>query len=361
MKEFVQFLLGAIIGLSTVCYFIFFPIEWTVQTIFIVTMSVVISFPLTIILHEAGHAIVGLLRGMRLLNVSVGPFVMERHEGKFYFHFARSSLGYAGRAMLYFPDQIDKETMRDKLITYIYGGPITNLVLSFISLWIAFSVWHHPFYLVFGAINLLVGVTNLRPMKVKSVLTDGMVIQNLRKTPVNESVFIASYMLLRESMNNGNGEKWDSELMQHVERLVRGYEHDPLAKSLLHTLLYYYLPDHVEKVEAIGRAVAFTRTNDSADISEDSADIAFATALLFTDQLREYPAIESSLQLISKIDNITHLKRNALLLYIRGEEKNALDSLKDACTLLEKWHPLYLRGDTERKLLDLMIEKIEKN
>ena len=352
-----SFVLWAFIGLSAVLYFILFPEPWSIGTMLIVASSIIVGLPLCILLHEAGHFLAGRLQGMQMLNMSVGPFVIERHEGKLHFHIVRSALGYMGRAMMGFPKQLAKEAaMRDKLVRYIYGGPLINVVVGLLMIGIAFGMWHHPFFILFGLMNVLLGTTNLQPAMSKSAMTDGLVIQKLRTVPTEDSVILAGYSALAEGMETTEVKKWSTELMMQLERLIQ--TEDSTAKSFLPTLGYYYFPEKADKVLAIGRSAAFTRETVSSDYYADCADITFATALFFTGELRDYPGIEEELGKIGKTDAIMDLKRNALLSYIEGDIKGALGHLKSAKDSLGNWHPLYLRGEMERKLLTTMIDKI---
>lgn len=357
MKEIRSFIAGGFIGLSAVLYFILFPEPWSVRTLLVVTSSIILSFPLSILLHEMGHILAGSLQGMRLLNVSVGPFVIERHEGKLHFHIVRSVLGYLGRAMMGFPKELKKELMRDKLIRYIYGGPWINIIAGVLTIGIAFGIWHHPFFILFGLVNLLVGTSNLQPSMAKSAMTDGLVIQRLRTVPLEDSVILTGYSVLVEGMKTADVKKWDAALIGKLERVLAAG--DTTAKSFLPTLGYYYFPEDAEKVLAIGRPAAFTREAATSDYYADCADITFATALFFIGELKDYPEIVGELGKIGKTDVITDLKRNALLSYIEGDVAVAIEHLQNAKQALGKWHPLYLRGEMERNLLESIIERIK--
>lgn len=328
------------------------------RTLLTIIASIIVSFPLTILLHESGHFLAGSLQGMQMLNASVGPFVIEKHEGKHHFHIARSALGYLGRAMMYFPKHLEKDMMRDKLVRYIYGGPLINIVTGVLMIGIAFGIWHHPFCILFGLANLLVGITNLQPNMAKSAMTDGLVIQRLRTVPLEQSIIVAAYSVLTEGMKTTEVKKWNADLIRQMERLISS--EDPTAKSLLPTIGYYYLPEEPEKVLDIGRTSAFTRENAAFDYYADCADITFATALFFNEQLKDYPLIEEELRKIGKSDAIMDLKRDALLSYINGDFPEAIAHLNNAKDALGKWHPLYLRGESERTLLQSMIDTIEK-
>lgn len=359
MKNIGSFLTGAFIGLSAVIYFILYPETWSVRSVLIIAASIIVSLPLSILLHEAGHFLAGSLQGMRLLNVSVGPFVIERHEGKLHFHMTPSVLGYLGRAMMGFPEQVKKEVMRDRLVRYVYGGPLTNIIIGFLLIGIAFGLWHHPFHLISGLMNVFLGVMNLKPVMAKSVMTDGLVIQRLRTIPVKDSVIIAAYSVLAEGMRTADVKKWDADLIEQLERLIKS--EDMTAKSLLPTLGYYYLPANAENVLSIGRTLAFTREDASDDYYADCADITFATSLFFKEELEDHPGIIEELQKIGKSDAVIDSKRNALLSYIAGDVKGAIGHLRSAKDALGKWHPLYLRGEMERELLQGMIDSMKIN
>ncbi|MGG0668864.1 site-2 protease family protein [Lederbergia citrisecunda] len=356
MKNIGSFLTGAFIGLSAVIYFILYPETWSVRSVLIIAASIIVSLPLSILLHEAGHFLAGRLQGMRLLNLSVGPFVIERHEGKLHFHMTPSVLGYLGRAMMGFPEQVKKEVMRNQLVRYVYGGPLTNIIIGFLLMGIAFGLWHHPFYLIFGLVNVFLGFMNLKPVMAKSVMTDGLVIQRLRMIPVEDSVIIAAYSVLAEGMRTADVKKWDADLIEQLERLIKS--EDATAKSLLPTLGYYYLPANPEILLTIGQTLAFTREDASYDYYADCADITFATSLFFNEELKDYPGILEGLRKIGKSDAVIDSKRNALLSYIEGDFTGAIVHLESAKDSLGKWHPLYLRGEMERKLLTSMIDRI---
>ncbi|MCG7343611.1 M50 family metallopeptidase [Sporosarcina sp. ACRSL] len=356
MKEIGSLVLGAFIGLTGVFYFIQYPESWSIRSGLLIVLCIVVSLPLSILLHEFGHFLAGRLQGMRLLNLSVGPFVIERHEGKLHFHFTPSFLNYLGRAMMTFPEHMNKEDMRKKLIRYLFGGPMINIIGSFLLVGIAFGIWHHPFFLFFGIINVLLGFTNLKPVMAENALADGFAIKKLRTVPVEDSVIISAYSVLVEGTKTFDMKQWDASLIEQLEGLIA--TDDPIAKSFFPTLGYYYLPEDPEKVLAIGRTSAFTREAASSDYYSDCADITFATALFFNDELKDYPSIEEELRKIGKSDIIIDLKRSALLSYIEGDFKGAIEHLKIANDSLKKWHPIYLRGEMERELLTAMIDKI---
>lgn len=358
MKDIVALLLGGIIGLSAVFYFILYPETWSFNSGIIIIASIIVSIPLSILLHELGHFLTGLLQGMRLLNLSVGPFVIERHKGKLHFHVVGSVLGFLGRAMMGFPEHLNKEVMRKKLIRYIYGGPVTNIVLAALSLALAFGTWHHPFLLVFGLLNLLLGVMNLKPVMANSVMTDGLVIQKLKSVPVEESVILTSYMILTEGLKSEDVKQWPPALIEQLERMVTA--DDPTAKSYLPTISYYYFPNEAEKVLKVGQPVAFIRETNKPDYYADTADIAFATALFFEGKLTSYSGVEKNLRSIGKVDKIIDLKRNALLSYTQGHVDEAIQNLQEAKESLSKWHPLYLRGEMEKRLIGDMIEVLNR-
>lgn len=358
MKQVGSALLGAVIGLLAVLYFILYPEAWSLGMIVSLVLYALISFALTVLIHEAGHALFGLSQGMKVLNISVGPLVLERHGGKFFFHWIPSSLGYVGRAMMGFSEKLELEDMQHRLIRYIYGGPLLNIGISILSIVLAFSVWHHPFLLIFGLVNFLLGASNLQPATVKSVFTDGLVINKLKTEPLHESALLMGHQILLEESRNTDVKQWNPALIDSVEQLIASGK-DPSATSFLHTINYFHLPEHAEKAASVGLQTAFTRAGKTDDLYADIADISYATALFFTGRLASYPGIENALQSIGKLDAVTDTKRNAFLSYIQGDTQNAVLLLRKAIELLGVWHPLYLRGEMEKKLLHQMIDWME--
>lgn len=358
MKNLLSFILGGSIGFSAVLYFVFFPEPWSIRSALIIVASIIASLLLCILLHECGHLFTGLTQGMQLLNLSVGPFVIERHEGKFHVHVVPSVLGYLGRAMMAFPKPLDDKTMRRKLIRYIYGGPMTNIVLGALSLVLAFTVVHNPFFLIFGLLNFLLGFMNLKPAMAGSVMTDGLVIQKLKsEKPADYAVLLTGYVMLTEGLKTEDVKKWSLALIENLEELVSS--EDPMSKVYLQTISYYYLPNEPGKVMSIAKPVAFNKDIEKPDYYTDIADITYATTLYFGNEISDYPEIELHLQRISKLDGIIDLKRNALLSYVKGDTTKTIQFLQEAKNALGVWHPLYLRGEMEKRLIDTMIEAVE--
>ena len=359
MKNVLSFLLGGSIGFLAVLYFIFYPEPWSLRSALIIAASLLVGIVLSILLHECGHLFLGLTQGMHLLNLSVGPFVIERHEGKYHFHVVQSVLGYLGRVMMVFPERLDEKIMRQKLIRYIYGGPMTNIVLGTLSLIFAFTALNYPFFLIFALLNLFLGVMNLKPVMAGSVMTDGMVIQKLKSdNPADYAVLLTGYAMLLEELTTNDVKQWSPALIENLENLVSGGE-DLKSRVYLQTLGYRYLPNEPAKISMLAEPVAFKNEFLKSDYYSDIADITYATALFFGNEITDYPEIESHLQKISKLDKIIDLKRNALLSYVHGDITQSIQYLRDARNALGVWHPLYSRGEMEKRLIDCMIDAAE--
>ena len=359
MKNTFSFVVGGSIGFLAVLYFIFYPEPWSLRSALIIAASIIVSIALSILLHECGHLFTGLTQGMHLLNLSVGPFVIERHAGTFHFHTVKSALGVLGRAMMAFPERLDEKRIRQKLIRYIYGGPMTNIVLGTLSLILAFTVLNYPFFLIFGLLNLLLGLMNLTPVMAGSVMTDGMVIQTLKSdNPTDYAVLLTGYVMLLEERKTTDVKKWSPALIRDLEELVVAGE-DPKSKVYLQTLGYRYFPNEPAKIAALAEPVAFSSDIQKSDYYSDMADITYATALFFGNEISDYPEIEKQLQKIGKLDGIMDLKRNALLSYVNGDLTQTIQYLREAKNALGVWHPLYSRGEMEKRLIDCMIDAVE--
>lgn len=331
-------------------------ISLSISTVIIVVLSIVISFYLAIIIHELGHAVVGKFQGMALLNLSIGPIVFERENGRLRMLFMRTALGYAGRAVMYFPTQTPEKVMQKKLIRYVYGGPIVNIVVGIVSVMISFIWIHHPFYLIFGTLNLYLGITNLTSAQVKTVMTDGMHIKKLKNVPVEQSVMIHVHKQLTEDLHTDSPKDWHKGNIEKLSELMIANKDNMEGISLLPMISYYYFhQNESEIIVDLGKELAFNRSEGREDIVQDMTDISYATALLFTDELTGTLEIENKLEQVGKGETITFLKKQALVAYLQNKQDEAIHYLEEALVVLEKWHPLYLKRDNEKGIINKMI------
>ncbi|WP_404406203.1 M50 family metallopeptidase [Jeotgalibacillus malaysiensis] len=345
----VQAIFGLLMGVLISSFMLREEVSITILSALFILLIAVISFVISLMVHETGHAVGGKLGGMEVMNLSYGPLVYAKVNGKSRMFFKLPALGYIGRAMMRFPDRIPEEEMRKKLLRLIYAGPVSNMVTGGVALVFAYFIWPSGALLTFAMVSLFLGLTNLSNIETPTgVLTDGKMIAILNgKEPGAEVIFV-SYQLLQEDPT-GTG-RWKKETIEKVEHIIKRYSDWPLAASLLATLGPYYYTSDPERFLELTKGRAFKKRMNKAIVLQDMIDTAAATGLYFAGKLHEEPDIEEKIQLISDKNEVSRHMRDAYLAIIHDEKKEALNALDKADQAIGEWHPLYLEGAGERKV-----------
>lgn len=141
----------------------------------LVFMFYLLSFVLTVIVHEVGHLLGGWIVGFRFSFISIGPFSLKLEYGKIKLRVVRAmpAAGYAGMHV----DRVRR--LRRRLLFFTIAGPLTNLLAAAgtaIVLDYFLSASRSWFYLpaqIFLGISLILGLSNLVPFRVGVLYTDG--------------------------------------------------------------------------------------------------------------------------------------------------------------------------------------------
>lgn len=145
--------------------------------IFVVILMVLVSFFLVILIHEIGHVLGGLLMGNEFSMMVVGPFKLQKDDGKYSLTFNKS-VAMAGGLALTLPTQV--EGFKKRRAVTIGGGPFASLVLAIVAYIIhvqtagMFTGLWKGFFLVLGLLSALIFVTTIIPMKAGGFMSDGM-------------------------------------------------------------------------------------------------------------------------------------------------------------------------------------------
>lgn len=128
-------------------------------------------FPLHELLHEAGHALGGLLCGMRVLSLSFGIYRFDWRSG---FSVGVQMRRDANGATAMLPRGGKK--VRGKLIFSLLSGAAFNFIYAAVVLALYFAVTNHPamlFFALFAPLNLCEGLLALYPIELPAGATDG--------------------------------------------------------------------------------------------------------------------------------------------------------------------------------------------
>ncbi len=130
-----------------------------------------------IVLHEAGHALVGLAVGMQVRAFVAGPFQWRIESGRWKFRFRPTQiLAFSGAAGLV---AVDPDQNRWCEISMILAGPGMNLLTGGIAAGLAYiavgRAWE-PYWselALFASLSIVTAIVNLIPFRPDSLYSDG--------------------------------------------------------------------------------------------------------------------------------------------------------------------------------------------
>ncbi|MGD7045710.1 M50 family metallopeptidase [Jeotgalibacillus proteolyticus] len=350
---------GAIVGVLIASYIIREDVAFSLNGVVYLLFIMVFSIILSVMIHETGHAIGGKLGGMEVMNLSYGPFVYAKVNGRKRFFFRLPALGYLGRAMMRFPEPIEERDMRKKLLRFIYAGPISNLVTGIPAIAAAYLIWPSGALLIFGVINLFFGLTNLANVETSAgAQSDGRMIAVLKGKEPGVEVILVSYQLLQEDPQAMG--QWSRETIEKTVHVIEKYRDWPLASSLLSTIGPYFYTSNPERFLELTEGKVFHPRSKQGSILQDMKDVAAAAGLYFAGKLKDEENIEEKLQLISDREPVSRYLRDAYLAIARGQNKKAFAALDQVEAAIGEWHPLYLEGTALHQLTNEMRNRLSE-
>ncbi len=155
------------------------------SAVFALLAGMLLSLWPHIVLHEAGHAVAGLSRGMVAIAFGVGPFRVERGSGdRWRWRRGGGVRGIGGFAAL-LPSG-ERGLSRIDQAVFLLGGPLANLVTALLLLACAAALpLHAAVACAGGALTAAaIGVWNLVPLHMAGWRSDGRgLLDLLRRTP----------------------------------------------------------------------------------------------------------------------------------------------------------------------------------
>lgn len=155
------------------------------SAVFALLAGMLLSLWPHIVLHEAGHAIAGLSRGMHAIAFGVGPFRVERgHGDRWRWRRGGGVRGIGGFAAL-LPKGERGLSRRDQIV-FLLGGPLANLATALLLLACAAVLPMHAALACAGAAltAATLGLWNLVPLHMAGWRSDGRgLLDLLRRTP----------------------------------------------------------------------------------------------------------------------------------------------------------------------------------
>ena len=164
--------------------------------------AIFIGFLATIIVHECGHLVFGLLSGYGFCSFRVGNLMLYKSNGKYKFRRFKM-VGTGGQCLLTPPEPKDGVY---PIKLYMLGGVIFNLTLTALST-IFFLVCPDIPLLSITAfstatLSLLIALTNGIPMVVSGIANDGLNARSMADDPMAVEALMTQ-LRINEAQTNG--------------------------------------------------------------------------------------------------------------------------------------------------------------
>lgn len=157
-----------------------------------IILMVVITYELTMIIHELGHLVMAKLTGYSFVSFRVGPIMLVNESGNLRFRNTGFIKGTGGQCVMMPPDRTSAENT--PMLLYFLGGGFFNLLTVLFAVPIGLLINHtyvKAFFLLLGIISGGQAIINLIPSKLV-VANDGYSISRIRKSPSDRMALLNS-------------------------------------------------------------------------------------------------------------------------------------------------------------------------
>jgi hypothetical protein len=177
--------------------------EWLLFVQF--AISLYLGILLHVILHEAGHLVCGLISGYKFVSFTIGKMMFIIKDGKL----KRKKFaikGFAGQCLMSPPEPVNEVP---PFVLYHSGGVLANFIASgiYIALYMGLQgvfPYADEVFIPFIGVGIIMGISNILPLKISGVPTDGCTIASLAKS---EQARRAMWILLTANAKIAAGER----------------------------------------------------------------------------------------------------------------------------------------------------------
>lgn len=206
---------------------------WAIFTIFLILLAVV----LTVVIHELGHVVAGLMAGFRLKSVRFGKIEVDSS-----LRFSRSRPSeISGLGLtIFFPQEMRHHPWR--FMAMVACGPLANLFSALLVFWLPYQK-----SLVSGsfiAASLYFGLVNLFPFRTKEMMSDGLLLLRVLFKRASHERALALVQLREEWESDLEWEKVSSVLVKDLTAV----RDNSLITVVAHNIAYaqaYYQKDYL--------------------------------------------------------------------------------------------------------------------
>jgi len=203
-------------------------------------LLVVASYWISAVVHELGHAVVGLVNGWIFDMLVVGPIGVRRKEGKLSIYFEKNIVLWGGVVGV-FPTKNDVDNTKI-LSRFLLGGPVASILMGIVFLMICFIHFNY-FLLLLGLMPISMGIVCLLPLKTGISYTDGKRWRRLHNGGKDEAEEIAIFrMAVFDQLGNDEAlwQKSDFEALLDADFPIYRYY------GYYYLYRYYAIRDEVE-------------------------------------------------------------------------------------------------------------------
>lgn len=296
-----------------------------INAILIPLFGFYLVFIFSIIFHEFGHLIFGIISKLVFVEFNFLFFSFYKENKQIKFKFKKPFKGTAGHCLMDFPDGLN--FMDFKL--YAIGGIVFNLFLTIISLILIF-IFELSFvrlillYVIF--INFGLALSNIIPFELNGVDTDGAKIYKMKNdlNYINNSNKLYKVSkLLREGVTI---DKISSELIYKPQKIE--YQSDLDAMNIyINKLMYLKKYDEAEKLlnQCMSSSIILSNTRNNLKIT-------LIDLYLYTDRFDKIGDIYDD-DLFKFVSSLTILEKGlsvySILYYVLKKDKDRVKKLNE--------------------------------
>lgn len=314
-------------------------------------------FLITIFIHEFGHFLVGVAKGLKPIEMNVGPLrlVLKKRSLQV---LPNNNWQLVGGTVRFSVSNSDFKSMARKWSWMALGGPAASLLTALLILLLFSSspVWMD--ILLF--MNLGIGIATLIPSTNGSFHSDGKLFWILHKESPRANLLMASVILQKDFSSKLIPSEWNPEVINASAHTLSSVT-DPtteqlLEESELRMYLYYHFADQEQMDQAIQYIKPLARLgNTSGPLTPIRIMIVSLYACHFflqpSSDAQSRIEAESLVQSLPNKEPYSYHKAWAAMLSTQGKTKEAAEHLSQAQLLLEKWFKPLGTYQFEKKIL----------
>lgn len=314
-------------------------------------------FLFTIFIHEFGHFLVGVAKGLKPIEMNVGPLRLLFKKRSLQV-LPNNNWRFFGGTMHFSVSNSDYKDMARKWSWMSLGGPAASLLTALLILLLFRSspLWIDTLLFM----NLGIGIATLIPSTNGSFHSDGKLFWILHKESPRANLLMASVILQKDFSSKLIPSEWNPEVINAsahtLSSVIDPTTEQLLEESELRMYLYYHFADQEQMHQAIQYIKPLARLgNTSGPLTPNRIMIVSLYACHFflqpSSDAQSRIEAESLIQSLPNKEPYSYHKAWAAMLSTKGKMKEAAEHLSQAQLLLDKWFKPFGTYQFEKKIL----------